>query len=290
MYSMTGYGRGDVKVDGREIVVELKSVNHRFLDINVRMSRSLLFIEDELRKVIGQQLSRGHIEVSVSYTNTRADSRVVAIDLPLLAQYQKAFDQLEKLGIENKLDAELVTRLSDVLTVTQNDDDREEILRIMALATKDACEQMKVMRAVEGQHLCEDMLAKLANLESLSAQVKERTGNTCGEYAAKLHQRISDILGEVPVDEQRLAQEIAVYADRVSIDEELVRLTAHIMNMREYMRSPEPVGRKLDFLIQELNREVNTIGSKSVDAAVAALVVDAKSEIEKLREQIQNIE
>lgn len=290
MHSMTGYGRGEYKADGREIIIELKSVNHRFLDINVRMSRSLLFLEDELRKVIGQYLSRGHIEVSVVYTNNREDARVVNIDLPLLAQYQKAFAHLEELGISNKIDAGLVARLNDVLTVTQNDDDREEVLRIMALAAAQACGQMRDMRAVEGQHLKEDLLAKLESLENFTAQIKDRTENTCGEYAEKLRQRVNELLGEVPVEEQRLAQEIAIYADRVSVDEELVRLKAHIANMRSYIDSSEPVGRKLDFLIQELNREINTIGSKSVDAQVAALVVEAKGEIEKLREQIQNIE
>jgi len=287
---MTGYGRGSAECDGREVIIELKSVNHRFLDINVRMQRSLLFLEDDLRKAIGEELSRGHIEASVTYSNAREDAKVVAIDIPLLEQYLKAFDRLKELGIDSTISAELVTRFSDVLSVTQNEDDRDEILRLMRLAAIDACKSILSMRAIEGQQLNDDMLLKLANIEELSSQVNIRTQNTCGEYALKLKQRIAELLGEVPVDEQRLAQEIAIYADRVSIDEELVRLAAHIKNMREYMQSTEPVGRKLEFLIQELNREVNTIGSKSVDTEVAALVVDAKSELEKLREQIQNIE
>ncbi len=290
MNSMTGYGSATVAFDGREITLELKSVNHRFLDINIRMPRVLMFAEDELRKAIGKYISRGHVEVNLTYRNTREDSKIISVDRALVSQYKMAFEEICEMGFENNMRVSDVARMPDVLVITQCDDDNEAVLKLMLEALEKACGALNVTRHTEGEKICADLKAKLQNIYNISKEIEKISEGNLNDYASRLQKRLEELLGDNKLDEQRLHQEIAIYADKIAIDEELVRLETHINNMLEYMSGSEAVGRKLDFFIQELNREVNTIGSKSVNAEIAKLVVSAKGEIEKLREQIQNIE
>lgn len=290
MRSMTGYGNATVEHDGRELTIELKSVNHRFLDINIRYPRSLMFLEEDLRREIAKYLVRGHVEVNLNYRNTREDSKIVEVDTELAKQYAKAFDALAELGYEKNIRVSELSRMPDVLTVTQCDDDKDAILLLMRQAVEEACKKVIATRITEGEKIGADLKQKLDNILSFAMQIEQKSENNLAEYAERLKKRLEDILKDNQLDEQRVAQEVAIYADKIAIDEELVRLKTHISNMLGYMNTDEAVGRKLDFFIQELNREVNTIGSKSVNADIAKIVVSAKGEIEKLREQIQNIE
>lgn len=290
MRSMTGYGNATVAHDGRELTIELKSVNHRFLDINIRYPRSLMFLEEDLRREIAKYLVRGHVEVNLNYRNTREDSKIVEVDTELAKQYAKAFNALAELGYEKNIRVSELSRMPDVLTVTQCDDDKDAILLLMREAVEEACKKVIATRITEGEKIGIDLKQKLDNILNFAMQIEQKSENNLAEYAERLKKRLEDILKDNKLDEQRVAQEVAIYADKIAIDEELVRLKTHISNMLGYMNTDEAVGRKLDFFIQELNREVNTIGSKSVNADIAKIVVSAKGEIEKLREQIQNIE
>ena len=290
MNSMTGYGSATVASDGREITLELKSVNHRFLDINIRMPRVLMFAEDELRKAIGKYICRGHIEVNLTYRNTREDSKLITVDKALVLQYANAFKEIGELGFENNMRVSDVARMPDVITITQCDDDNEAVLKLILEALDKAAEALNKTRNTEGEKIGIDLKQKLQHIFDISKQIEKLSENNLSEYASRLQKRLNELLGDNKLDEQRLHQEIAIYADRIAIDEELVRIETHINNMRDYMAGSGEMGRKLDFFIQELNREINTIGSKSVNADIAKLVVTAKGEVEKLREQIQNIE
>lgn len=287
---MTGYGSATVASDGREITLELKSVNHRFLDINIRMPRVLMFAEDELRKAIGKYICRGHIEVNLTYRNTREDSKLITVDKALVLQYANAFKEIGELGFENNMRVSDVARMPDVITITQCDDDNEAVLKLILEALDKAAEALNKTRNTEGEKIGIDLKQKLQHIFDISKQIEKLSENNLSEYASRLQKRLNELLGDNKLDEQRLHQEIAIYADRIAIDEELVRIETHINNMRDYMAGSGEMGRKLDFFIQELNREINTIGSKSVNADIAKLVVTAKGEVEKLREQIQNIE
>ena len=288
---MTGYGSATAASDGREITLELKSVNHRFLDINIRMPRVLMFAEDELRKAIGKYILRGHVEVNLIYRNTREDSKIINVDRALVSQYAKAFEEISEMGFENNMRVSDVARMPDVLVITQCDDDNEAVLKLILEALDKACEALNNTRRIEGEKIGEDLKLKLKNIHDISKEIEKLSQGNLNDYASRLQKRLEEYLGDNKLDEQRLHQEIAIYADKIAIDEELVRLDTHISNMLDYMiNGTETVGRKLDFFIQELNREINTIGSKSVNAEIAKLVVTAKGEVEKLREQIQNIE
>lgn len=290
MLSMTGFGRGVVSREGREITMEMKSVNHRFLDISLRGPRALGFIEDAVKERIGGYMARGHLEVSVQYKNTREDSRTVSVDTALARQYLSALETLKALGASGEPELKLLARINDVLVISCAEEDQEAVLKIALEAVDQACVQIISMREREGAKIHRDMLAKLEHIEALTAQVKVRSEDAAKDYLEKLRRRIRELVEGAAVDEQRLAQEAAIMADRLSIDEEMVRLDAHISGMRAYMEQDGPLGRKLDFMLQEINREVNTIGSKAMDVEIQSRVVDIKAELEKLREQVQNIE
>ncbi len=290
MVSMTGYGRKQLLRDGREMTVEVKTVNHRFLDISFRMPRNLGFLEDSIRKVLADRMRRGHADVSLSYRNGRADARVVAVDEGLLVAYRAAFDTIRAATLaEGEMRVADYARLPDVLTITEREEDREAVIALMEEALHAACDEACAMREREGETLRLDMLEKLAHIEAMAAQVAARAPLVVRAYQEKLQARLAELL-DIPAEPQRIAQEVALFADRCAIDEELVRLASHIEQMRAAFSGEEGVGRRLDFLIQELNREVNTIGSKASDLEIAARVVDMKGDIEKLREQVQNIE
>lgn len=290
MKSMTGYGRCHIEEDGREMTVEVKSVNHRFLDISYRLSRTLSFLDDAVRKGVGARLARGHVDVFVSYANHRQDAKEVRVDTALAAAYQQALVQLAG-AVGKNADVPLsdYARLPDVLTVQEKEEDQQAVRELFERALSGALDALIDMREQEGERMCADILEKIANIESIRNRVSERAPLVVAEYRDKLHQRIA-ALTEGEIDEARLITEVAIFADRAAIDEELVRLLSHIAAIRETVELAEPVGRKLDFLVQELNREVNTIGSKASDTMIAQAVVSAKGEIEKLREQVQNVE
>ena len=290
MKSMTGYGRCQLELDGREMTVEVKTVNHRFLDISYRLSRALSFLDDAVRKGVGARLARGHADVFVSYGNHRQDAREVRVDTALALAYQKAVAELaQAVGKEADLPISDYTRLPDVLTIQEKEDDQQAVRELFAKALEGALDQLILMREQEGERMRADILEKIGNIERIRNQIAERAPMVVAEYREKLHQRIA-ALTDGEIDEARLITEVAIFADRAAIDEELVRLLSHAAQIRATVDLEEPVGRKLDFLVQELNREVNTIGSKASDAQIAQWVVEAKGEIEKLREQVQNVE
>lgn len=290
MKSMTGYGRYTIERDGREMTVELKSVNHRFLDISFRLPRTLTFLDEAVRKGIGARLARGHVDVFVGYANHRQDARQVRVDTALAKAYQAALGELAAaLGKDGDASLNDYARFPDVLTVQESDEDQDTVRALFDEALAGALDALIAMREREGESMKADILAKIGNLAALREKIAERAPLVVTEYRDKLHQRIA-ALTEGEIDEARLITEVAIFADRAAIDEELVRLGSHIAQIRATVELPEPTGRRLDFLVQELNREVNTIGSKASDTAIAQMVVDAKSEIEKLREQVQNVE
>jgi len=284
---MTGYGRASGELDGRQLTVELKSVNHRFLDLNLRLPRSFLFLEEEARKRIGRRLSRGHVDAFFTYRNFRQDARAVTVDRGLLDAYMRSMDEIP--GLPDDRTLLNVLRLPEVFQISEAEEDREALSKLFSDALEGALDELALMRGREGEALRTDMDARASALEQIVGGIQNRYPGTVRQYMERLRAGVQELIDR-QVDEARLLQEVALMADRAAIDEELVRLSSHILQLREYLRQPEPAGRKLDFLVQEMNREVNTISSKSQDIEITRLAMDGKAEIEKLREQLQNIE
>lgn len=290
MRSMTGYGRCTRVIDGRQLTIEVKSVNHRFLDLGFRMPRSFAFLEEDARRIIGQRLNRGHVDLFATYRNLRTDARTVTVDSALLAAYMGALDSIgETSGMRDDRTLMSVSRLPDVLVVEEAEEDREALKLLMAEALGGALDEMVAMREREGASMKADLILHVDEIERMTGEIEQRYPETVAEYQQRLKQRVEELLGG-DMDEQRLLQEVAVMADRSAIAEETVRLHSHIAQLRELFEQDEPVGRRIDFIVQELNREVNTISSKSQDIPITRLVVSCKAEIEKLREQLQNVE
>lgn len=289
--SMTGFGRANVLIDGRELTVELKSVNHRYLDLTFRMPRHISFLEDEIRRILTARLTRGHVDVFVSYRNTREDARTAVFDAALLKAYLAAAAECaDSFGLRNDLTVTSALRLPDVMDVVEAEEDRDAVIELLRAAMDRAVDELIGMRRVEGERLCTDLLARLEVVLSLRADIEKRAPLVVEDYRAKLRERIAAILENTEVDQNRLAQEVALFADKANIDEELVRLKSHVCAARELLSNGEAVGRKMDFIVQEMNREFNTIGSKANDKDITALVIEGKAEIEKIREQVQNLE
>ena len=291
MNSMTGYGRGSAIRDGREITVEFKSVNHRYLDVSMRLPRHLAFVEDTLRKLLSEQLSRGHVDVFVNYRNTRSDARTVHIDTGLLgASLEAARQAADALSLQDDIGLSAALRLPDVAEICEADEDRDAVNALCREAATIAVGELKQMRLLEGERLRSDLAARTEVVLELAERIAARAPLVIEEYRARLNERIEQLLQTAEVDRTRLATEVALFADRASIDEEIVRLRSHIAQMRLLMADSDPVGRKLDFVVQEMNREFNTIGSKANDGTLTSCVLAGKNEIEKIREQVQNIE
>ncbi len=289
--SMTGFGRANALFDGRELTMELKSVNHRYLDLSFRMPRHISFIEDEIRRLLAERLTRGHVDVYITYRNTRNDARTAVFDASLLKAYIDAANQCaEQFGLRNDLTATSALRLPDVMDVVEADEDREALIKLADDALEKACTELIEMRRVEGERLCADLLSRLDTVLGLRERIKERAPLVVEDYRNKLTERIASVLESAEVDTARLATEIAIFADKANIDEELVRLASHVAAARELLENGNAVGRKMDFIVQEMNREFNTIGSKANDKDITALVIEGKAEIEKIREQVQNLE
>jgi uncharacterized protein (TIGR00255 family) len=291
MYSMTGYGRGAASLDGRELTIELKSVNNRFLDIGMKLPRQLSFLEDGLRKLLTDSLNRGHVDVFVNYRNLRSDAKTVRVDEALLMAYlASARESARKLDLADDMTLSRALSLPDVTSILPADEDQQALTNLAMEAMVMAIEGLKTMRLKEGERLKLDLSARMDTMANYAASIEKRAPAVVDEYRSKLTARIEEMLGETEVDRVRLATEVAIFADRAAIDEEIVRLNTHLVHFRELLAAEEPVGRKMDFLIQEMNRECNTIGSKANDAELTSIVLSCKAEIEKLREQIQNIE
>ncbi|MGI6669109.1 MAG: YicC/YloC family endoribonuclease [Acetivibrionales bacterium] len=289
--SMTGYGRGEISQDGREFLVEIKTVNHRYSDIFIKMPRHIGFLEDKVRGLVGRTISRGKIDVSVTYYNYSSNARYVTFDEALAEAYISAVETLrDRYGLKDDITVSLISKFPDVLRVEQEKEDEEYLWSLLKIATENALASLIRMREIEGEGLKNALLERVDHIDEIVAKLTERAPEVPEEYRTKLMSRISELLGQHPVDETRLAMEVAIFADRCSIDEEIVRLKSHIYQVREALQMDMPVGRKLDFLVQEMNREINTIGSKANDLVITRYVVEIKSEIEKIREQVQNIE
>ena len=290
--SMTGYGRARQELHKRDITVEVRSVNNRYLDCTVKMPRMYAFAEDAVKKHVQQAVSRGKVDVFITVDATAADVVKVAVNRELAAQYAAALGELSDVcGTADYRPApETLARFPDVLTVTKADEDLETVSADLCAVLDEALAAYNDMRAVEGRKLAEDIGNRLTYIEDYTAQVEKRSPETVAEYRAKLTARMEEVLQSTTIDPQRILQEAAIYADKVAVDEETVRLRSHVAQLRTMLESDEPMGRKMDFLIQEVNRESNTIGSKCCDVAIAQVVVNLKAEVEKIREQVQNIE
>ena len=289
--SMTGYGRAREVLNKRDITVEVRSVNNRYLDCTVKMPRMYAFAEDAVKQHVQKAISRGKVDVFITVDASAADVAKVTVNRALAAQYAAALRELaEVCGTESHVTPETLSRFPDVLPVTKADEDLETVSADLCAVLDKALAAYNEMRAVEGAKLAEDIGNRLVFIENYTSQVEERSPQTVAEYRAKLTARMQEVLQSTTIDAQRILTEAAIYADKVAVDEETVRLRSHVAQLRTMLESDEPMGRKMDFLIQEVNRESNTIGSKCNDVAIAQVVVNLKAEVEKMREQVQNIE
>lgn len=289
--SMTGFGRGEKRDNGKEFIVEIKAVNHRYCDIYVKMPRQISFLEDRVREVVSRSISRGKVDVFITYENYGENSKKVVFDEALAKAYTDAIWRMkEKLGLAEDVSVSLVSRFPDVLRVEEEEDDAEELWKLLHDAVRDALDALIEMREKEGRELKKNVLEKAEYIEKVLKNIENCAPLVVSDYKKRLENRIKELVDQQTIDESRIAMEVAIFADRCSIDEELVRLGSHIGQLRETFELEQPVGRKLDFLLQEMNREINTIGSKASDLEITKYVVEIKSELEKIREQIQNIE
>jgi len=289
--SMTGFGRSEQLINGRRIAVEIKSVNHRYFEFSTRMPRTCNFMEDKLKSLLQGKISRGKVDLSISMAQIEGTQSVVRANPDLAKSYLEALKAIaEATGLNGDVSVSTVAKFPDVITVEAAEIDPDSLWADVKLVAEEALDAFIAMREVEGAKLKDDVLSRLVTIETLAAKVEEESPKTLEAYRNRLYQKISDVLADRTVDEARVLTEVAIFADRIAVDEETVRLKSHIAQYRNILEQNEPIGRKLDFLTQELNRETNTIGSKSQNVDIAGVVVEIKSEIEKIREQIQNIE
>lgn len=289
--SMTGFGRACKEIDGYMITVEIKSVNHRYFEFSCRCPRQYGFIDDKIKSFINSKVARGKIECFVGIEALNTESADVVVNNTLAGAYVKAFKELsDNYGLKEDFGASTVARFPDVLIVRKSEEDENKIWQLVKTVADEAVEKFIEMRKAEGKRMYDDVYSRSQFILDTVSFIEERSPQTVKEYNDKLVERVHELLGDVSIDESRLLQEVAIYADKVAVAEETVRLRSHISQLRDFISSDEAVGRKLDFLIQEINRETNTIGSKCNDVEIARKVVDVKAEIEKIREQIQNIE
>lgn len=289
--SMTGFGRASSDNEGKSYVIELKSVNHRYLDINIRMPRTLNSLEDKIRRVIQEKISRGKIDLFITQSNFSENSGVAIFNKNLANSYLDALMKIKNAyNVRDDISVSLIARFPDVVKVEVTEDSIEEIWFVLSKVLKDAVDNLMTMRVAEGSKLKEDVLLKLTIIENSVKEVKNFSKEIVENYRVKLKDKISDFLQGVQLDEARLSQEVAIFSDRACVDEEIVRLYSHIKQMRDTLNANEAIGRKLDFIVQEMNREINTIASKANNIYVTNISINVKNEIEKIREQIQNIE
>ena len=289
--SMTGLGRAVAETDGYVITVEIKSVNHRYFEFSSRIPRQYGFLDDKLKSYINSRVSRGKVECYVSIDALNTEAAQVVVNNTLASAYVSALKELSKnYDLKEDFGASTVARFQDVLVVKKADEDEEKIWSYVKSVTDTALDKFIAMRTVEGEKMKNDISSRADYILSCVEYIEKRSPETVKEYNDKLVERVHDLIGDVSLDEGRVIQEVAIYADKVAVAEETVRLRSHLDQLKAFINADEPVGRKMDFLVQEINRETNTIGSKANDVDIARKVVDIKAEVEKIREQIQNIE
>jgi uncharacterized protein (TIGR00255 family) len=289
--SMTGYGKYEIALESGRIIVEIRSVNHRYSEIFVKLPRTLLALENDVRKSIAERLKRGKIEIYIQQEGLIGAGSMPVVNIPLARAYYEAFSKMkESLGLYDAIPLSLIATQKDLMITAESLNQAESLREAITTAVKEVVEKLDSMRLREGRILQEDLQKRRASILGLIVRITELAPAVVTQNAVKLKSRVSQLAADSGVDEQRLAQEIAFMADRCDITEELVRFNSHLKQLDETLELNEPVGRKLDFLLQELNREVNTIGSKANDAEITSFIVDLKAELEKIREQVQNIE
>ena len=289
--SMTGFGRGEFENENRKMIVEMRSVNPRYCEVNVRMPRIIGMMENDIRNYVKQELSRGKIDVFVTYEDHSEKSEKIKYNELLAEEYLSYFRQMsERFSLENDITVSNLSRYPEVLKLEEQDDDLEMLLEILKNALDEAVKRLISGREIEGEHLINDIGLKLMHMDELLLQIEKNSPLVVLAYKEKLQARLAELIDNVTIDETRLAMEAAMYAEKTCVDEEIVRLKGHIEHMRKTLSSKEAIGRKLDFLAQEMNREANTILSKANDLDISNLGIDLKTDIEKIREQIQNIE
>ena len=289
--SMTGYGRARQTLNGRDITVEVRSVNNRYLDCTVKVPRTYIFAEDAVKARVQKAVSRGKVDVFITIDAAAADETVVAVNEPLARGYYEALTRLKDMfSLEDGLNAVTLAKFPDVLTVTKAEEDLESVAADICAVLDEALAAYNAMRTVEGGKLREDIAGRADTIEAVVGKVEERSPQTVAAYREKLLARMQEVLQSTAIDESRILTEAAIFADKIAVDEETVRLRSHLSQLRTMLESDQPIGRKLDFLIQEVNRECNTIGSKCNDLTIAKDVVNMKAEVEKISEQVQNIE
>ena len=289
--SMTGYGRGEAVLNGRSITVEVRSVNNRYLDCSVKLPRLYIFAEDAIKSRVQSSISRGKVDVFVTLDNTQGEQVVISVNQPVADSYYNALTALrDQYHLRDDISVSLLSRFQDVLLVEKSQEDVEAVAQDICTVLDMALADFTAMRQREGEKLAEDIRSRAAAITALLAKVEERSPQTVSDYRARLQAKMHEVLSNTQLDESRILTEAAIFADKIAVDEETVRLHSHLSQLDEMLASGVPVGRKLDFLIQEFNREANTIGSKCSDLEISRHVVDIKAEIEKIREQVQNVE
>lgn len=289
--SMTGYGRQKGENERREVQVEIKSVNHRYLDLNVKVPRIYSFLEEPIKTAVSAAVARGKVDIYLSITAKEGGDVKVSPNLALAGEYLRALWQVrDTYSLKDDISVMELAHMPDLLTVAREEPDAEEVKTQVLEVLGRALEEYNAMRRTEGERLCEDIARRGQEIDKMVDQVEQRSPQSVEEYRQKIAQRMTEILGDSDIAEQRILAEAALFADKVSVTEEVVRLRSHLSQLQKMVQGDAPVGRKLDFLVQELNREANTIGSKANDYELAQIVIEIKAEIEKIREQIQNLE
>lgn len=288
--SMTGFGRGNYEEHGRSFIVEIKTINHRYTDISIRYPRQLSYLEDSIRKYVQNTISRGKVDIYIYQDKFNEEDIHVSVDEVLAEEYLKAIKKLkDKFSLKDDITLSFLAKIPEIISI-EKEENNDEVWDILKKAIDRALESLVSMRIAEGTKLYNDILDRAKYIKEMVCIVEERSPNVVIEYKERLDERIKEICKDVSIDESRIATEVAFFADKSNITEEIVRLYSHIDQLSTILQEKDPIGRKLDFLIQEMNREINTIGSKANDLKITKIVVDIKSEIEKIREQIQNIE
>ena len=289
--SMTGFGRCEISEGDRKMTVEMKSVNHRYLDVAIKMPKKLNFFESAIRSLLKTYIQRGEVDVFITYEDLSEANTTLRYNQALAAEYLKYLNQMaEEFHLEQDVKVSALSRYPEVLVMEEVQEDEEELWKLLEKAVKGACEQFVETRIREGENLKRDLLIKLDELLEHVAYVEERSPQIVAEYREKLTEKVKELLADTQMEESRIAAEVTIYADKICVDEEIVRLKSHIKHTKETLEKEDSVGRKLDFIAQEMNREANTILSKSNDLEVSNHAIELKTGIEKVREQIQNIE
>ena len=289
--SMTGYGRSELQHEGKELIFEIKSVNHRYTDFSIRVPRYYGFLEDKIREYLQQYVSRGKINAYLSIASRGEEDKIVMLDEGLTHSYIKALQQLEQqYGLKNDITVSSVARYTELFNVEKKQEDQEKLWELVRQVADAAIEDFVTMRVREGKRLEQDLVQRAEEILNKVNQIELHSPKVVEEYRQKINQRVAEILKDAAIDENRILTEVAIFADKMSTTEEIVRLKSHIVALQDILKEQQPVGRKLDFLVQEMNREINTIGSKANDLSISKHVVEIKAELEKMREQIQNIE